>query len=539
MKIATLFIVVFMTANPFLSLGGAAGTNNVMLGLTPPSLFSTTSTYTAITSANACLAALLASVSVTSTSAVYACVTPAVTAIANTDLANFNTLSASINGYNSLLSTVSNADSNYKKKYAALNVTLTQRIKFPVVPNLYNNIVPSITSVNVLVANMSATNGNISSNLTSLAGMSFNFVAQTNILFANLGATNAQLANSLSTDLSFYANNLTQYLAQQTPLLNAAAAQVAALVANVATLMVNYPASVPIYLNQILAAKVASLNTAAASITTLIASLSTYNAQYPNNFSNNQTDLLASVNTIVSANSAALNTLMSASATSYSTILAAVYALNNQINAVLINLPYLNAELFYSQRLLNWAQTKVEYDITNLLNYQMVWSSSIYNLFTQFDNLIIGENHFYNELQNAPSNSFALVTSTYNLGIWTADQNANFPNGLSADQSARLTTYSLLIAPYNQNFNAQAILRISSQNLDISYGFEAYIGWAITNQGIMGYVAVSDPLAASGLLSINIEYATPITGSFAVSQIATTNYGIATQTGFTPMFVSN
>lgn len=539
MKIATLLTVVFMTAHPFLSLGGAAGPNNVMQGLTPPSLFNTTSTYTAITSANACLTALLASVSVNSTSAVYACVTSAVTAIANTDIANFNTLSASINGYNSLLSTVSNADSNYKKKYAALNVTLTQRIKFPVVPNLYNNIVPNITSVNVLVANMSATNGNISSNLTSLAGMSFNFVAQTNILFTNLSATNAQLANSLSTDLSFYANNLTQYLAQQIPLLNAAAAQVAVLVANVATLMVNYPASVPIYLNQILAAKVAYLNTVAASITTLIASLSAYNTDYPNNFSNNQTALLASVNTIVTANSTALNTLMGASATSYSTILAAVYALNNRINAVLINLPFLNAELFYSQRLLTWAQTKVEYDITNLLNYQMVWSSSIFNLFTQFDNLIIGENHFYNELQNAPSNSFALTTSTYNLGLWNADLNTNFPNGLSADQSARLTTYSFLIAPYNQNFNAQAILRISSQNLDISYGFEAYLGWAITSQGIMGYVAVSDPLAASGLLSINVEYAVPITGSFAVSQIATTNYGIATQTGFTPLFVSN
>ena len=536
MKIATLLTIVFFTTHPTLSLGGSAQPNNLMQGLTPSALFNTTATYIQITAANTCLTALLATVSVGSSTDVYNCVSTAVSFIASATLTNFNTLSAGINNYNSLLSSVSNADSTYKKKYNALNATLTQRIKVPVVPNLYNNIVPNINAVNLLVANMSVVDRFIAGNLTALAATSYNFVGLSNNLMAQLSGINANLANSLANDLSSYGNNLSTFLNTQTPLLNAAANQVSSSVTNAAQLMANYVLSVPNYLNQILNAKLANLNAVSTNITNLSTILLNFNTNYNQVFLLNQTALLGSFSNIVAGNISSLTNLMSNAASSYNTILSSVTTLNNQINAILINLPFLNAELFYSQRLLVWAISKTEYDITNLLNYQMVWSSSVSNLFTQFDNYIIAENHFLNELPGNLVNGFNLISSTYNLGLWTLDSNANFPGTLTADQSSRCTTFSFLIAPFNNGFTFSSNFSVSTQNLDISYSFEAYLGYTVTANGIMGYVAVSDALAASGLLSINIEWVSASIGTSAVSAVGQF-YGSA-PTVFNPIFTT-
>jgi len=549
MKLSAILTLALLASPYLLFIGGSANPSNLWAGITPPALFSTTNLYTTVTAAITSLTAMSATVTVASSSAIWTIVAPAVTAIAQANIANFNTLTQNLNTHNTFLSNCNNADSNYKRKYKYLNVTLTQMITNPTIPSMYNAILPSINQTNFLVANMTLLNTYFSGNLTQLGGLTFNLVNTSNFLFGQLSQINANMANSLSSDLSMYGAQLNQYMATQTPILNNAASMATSYTNNAVTLMANYPASVPIYLNQLLSAKSNSMNAVMASINSLTSTLTTLNNNYPSLFLANQTTLLSSVDSMVASSITALNNLMAGTATSstssYTFLLNQLYTANNYILAIQNNLPYMNAELLYSQRLLNWAFNKTQYDMINLLNYQMMWTTSIANLLTQFDNLIISENHFLNELSNPPApNAFNLVTSTYIIGAWNSDIAANFPGGLTTDQASRLKVYSFLICPYSNNptggFTPTSSFRVSTLNSDTTYSFEAYMGYSVSttapNLGIMGYIAVSDPLASSTFLSINVEYvSTAVAGTTTGAGSSSSNTNLPTS--FTPMFV--
>ena len=536
MKTTQLIASILILVSPLYSIGGSAPANTLNSGNVPTIAYSVSAFNTTMQTAITCLTALVSSVTYTSTSSVWACSTPAVTAIANLYIANYQVINGGLNAYASLLSAVNIKDTNYRRNYTNFVNIITARVNKPVVIGMYNMLLPQIIQINQTAGNLTGINQFIGQNFTFLVQQNLTFVQNTSTLQSRISNQNAN--NSQQAVLSFLNSSivLTNNLLSQQQILNDQIAQTLQYSNNVNIWMNDYSLGAKLYLDFLLNDKINNMNKSVIKINNNRDALNSQADAYPHSMLNNTANIFNSWDSMLAANQTTINNAFTNTTSNLQALLSSSYALNGQMQAIQLSTPFLQSELNYAQSLFNWGISKTEYDIVNLQNYMVFLTTQFANILQQFDSCIIAENHFYNQFTAAPTNSFGLINAVYTLGTWTTDLAANFPGGLTSDQALRVSVYSYLI-PYNSAFTSSSIVRINYFGNDMNFGYEFYLGYSISTLGVSCWVAVSDPILSSGDLTFSVEYAIPITGSLAVSQIGATTRGYANNINFSPLYV--
>lgn len=523
-SIIVIFALIIQNAtSPFSS---ARPSDNSFSGLVVTSAFTTTPLYTTLTTAISSLTGLSATVDVTTSPSVYAILSPVVLALANSNIGTFQALNNNLNTWNTFFAQTRNANANYINRYnqwsAALN-NLTQSI--PLVAQ-YNQTLPNLTIVTGFVKNMSDTDFSIFNVYNQFLNKYFEFNQTTNFVLSQLTSLNSQLSIQLAADESFYNNQLMLNFNLLSQPVGQMINQVVQPINQLAVYMANYQAGVPLYLNNMVGVGLNNIQNSNTQIQNIITQINTFLGVYQSNMTTLTSTLVGNINTQVTNNVNAFNTYMSTAPNQYNILWGSVNTVNGILTGMVSRLPFMTLELQWAGALLNWAMTKVSYDFTNLLNTQMMYTTSINNILQSFDSLVVAGNHFNDNLLPGPVGSFQVYSGLYTYGVWNLDVAANFPGGLNPAQTSRCQVYSWPLIVWNAVVTANNITRITVQNLDINYAFEAYLGYVSNSTGIYAYVAVSDPVAASGLLQVNVQCGTPST-SLSVSPNSVSSWGSA------------
>lgn len=516
----------------------AFNADNSLTGLSPAVAFNMTAFYNVTIANIASLTALnTVAVTVSAASSLYTILSNMTQTMGVYDVANFNTFTAHNNMWNQFFSTVKQFDDSFKRRYAAWTNNLNTRLNAQRVITMYNALLPNITVVNAMVGNITVTDLSFNNNMTIFNN---NFwaiqmsVNQTLNAIANLNTFSQQV---LSNEIFNINNNLSAFVQNQTSRINPILDALVAQINTYASYITNYTLGVQSYLGSIVQTGLNNIinhHTLVTNITTLV---NTFATGFPQNITNITDNITSALNTLTTNNVNELTGIFAATATSYNTLWHNVNTLNGLIQGMAYNLPLLVSEFNWANQLLAWAQSKANYDFTNLLNYQLIFTAQINNLLASFDSMIIAENHFNDNILPTPVNAFAFFSSTFTFGQWTLDVAANFPGSLTTAQAARCVVYSTVVFTFNTAITNSNITAVTMQNLDPSYSSEAYMGYLVNSTAVYGYVAVADPIATSGLLQINVEFGAVLTGTSAVNQFAPATFGTASLlSNYSPFF---
>lgn len=532
--VTILALMIQATISPF---AAQAGSDNSFGGLIAVPLFSATSFYASITASIASLTAIASSVDVTTTQSLYTILSNFVTTFANNEINLFMSLSNDANTWNQFYSTVKNSDDNYKRKYAFWNATLNNLTTINPLLTQFKLTQPNITAANGLVANMTVLDLYIFNNLTMLINNVFGYEVKTNQTLAQLTSLNSQLALNLALDENNSNNLLLQNFQNLQLPIGPVVNQLILQVNQFSSYMQNYTLGVLAYLNSIVQGGISNIQNYNGQVNSISGQINNFGSAFSQNISILGNTLIVNLNNMVNANVSELNAIFGQQLTNYNSLWAQVNTLNGIIQGVSNNLPLFNQNLNWGNQLLNWAMSKVNYDFTNIMNYQLMYTNAINNIFQSFDSMIVAENHFNDNILAGPVRSFALYSATYVYGTWTPSVSANFPNGLTNDQAQRLTVWTTDVLIFDSVITSANITRVTLQNFDINYAFEGHLGYVIDSTGIHAYVAVSDPIASSGLLQINVEVGFANTAPYTNTPSSVNIYGTAASNGnFSPFF---
>lgn len=179
---------------------------------------------------------------------------------------------------------------------------------------------------------------------------------------------------------------------------------------------------------------------------------------------------------------------------------------------------YYTDVLSFSQRLFNWITRKTDFDFMSLLNFQTSYSTQVGNIYASFENLGLAQSVVYKQVVAASGDLYEQAVSTveYRFGEWKIVPKAEFPITVAAADADLYTYVRAPLRLFDTKFTASTTsYRFSIRNYDTSYTFfmlgsvKLHTTAIDTDNppGAYAYLALSDPNAASGLVTASLAVA--------------------------------
>lgn len=175
--------------------------------------------------------------------------------------------------------------------------------------------------------------------------------------------------------------------------------------------------------------------------------------------------------------------------------------------------------LGFSQRLFNWVTRKTDFDFMSLFNFQTSYSTQVGNIFASFENLGLAQSIVYKQVVAASGDKYEQAVSTveFRFGEWKTIAKADFPITVAAADADLYTYVRAPLRLFDTKFtSATTSYRFSVRNYDTTYSF--YLLGAVklhtaaidteNPPGAYAYLALSDPNAANGLVTVTLAVAT-------------------------------
>lgn len=533
-------LLTFLTIVAAVSAQGNLGrlrlTDTSQSELLPPVHFNTTTNGAALIAAYNSYVSTSASFQLTSGPALHTALKNMIMALGVVHVENFNGLNAAVEAYKSFFSRVRNADAIYKQRYSDLSVQLSSRMNNNSVIAQYNVLLPQMTLANSLVVNLRSLNNTLWSSRFSLGQTYQNFTLTTDQLLNSISQIVSQQNTDMQGDLAAVSANLTAFI---TPLLTNLQSSSDLLKNNINglynALSNNYANAVPYYLSQVVGVKANQLGGLAQNIGNQITALNADQNSFSQAFGVNTTALIADFNTFVAAQAAIATPVLGAASTS--NLMVSQAKINRFIGiyrSVTSYTPYLNNVFNYASKYYQFVRSKIDFDLTNLVNYMAAYTSQVNQIQANYESMGLFINQMARQINPSIGTTYVqgVATVVFRLGEWTPIQQSEFPLSVPATFSSRFSYFKVLLKAVDTAFTASAqYYRTHVKNDDRSFSFELidqvkFSTVATDPAGLYCYIAVSDPIAAQEKVSCTVQFSTP----------ATTPANLPAPTAVTPTF---